>query len=398
MSNSNNTLSLPLSPISLKTETKFIGLSGLGLLIVFAGFFSFILPIGQALRWFFQAGILWLLAIYILVGRQLHLNRPQQLAPIYHNLGWANRLTIARGFLIAFSGGFIFLVDLSEKVLLIPALSYLAAAVIDRIDGYIARLTRHESLLGIKLDTEFDALGLLIAPLLAIWIGQIHWSYLAVSIAYYFFQIGILWRMKHEKPVYPLPLNMSRRAVAGFQMGFLAVVLWPILAPPATTIAGFAFMLPLLAGFVIDWFIVSGLIKLEKPVISGFFELTQKITQQIILPIFRLCIMSLLCLLLIRSNALSSNSEISLVTAIVPVSLLLSAVMIFLGILGRLLAIILSCLLCWFFLTYEMQNIDAILLALVIWVMQFGTGKFSLWLWDDRWVHRYDGANTEKSA
>lgn len=386
--------------LSLKSETTFIRKLGLSLLLVFSVLFSFAWPIWQSLQWFIQAGLLWLLVISIL-SKQLDLNRPSQQQAIYQDLGWANRLTIFRGFLIAFTGGFIFQIDISGKVLLIPALSYLIAAIIDRIDGYIARITRHESLLGIQLDTEFDALGLLVAPLLAVWIGQIHWSFLSVSVAYYLFQSGIDWRYRQQKPVYQLPLNMSRRAIAGFQMGFLAVVLWPILAPPATTVAGFAFMLPLLGGFVIDWLIVSGRINMEKPAISNYFNLSDKLSHQLLLPIFRVFIFVLLSFLLIKTNLLFSltspssvspiNDEITLSSAILLMSLLLSALMILLGILGRFFAIILSCLLCWFFLSYEMNSLDVILLILVIWVMQFGTGKFSLWLWDDIWVHRYDG-------
>lgn len=384
-----------ITPFSLKSETNFILILGLILLVVFTGFFYFIWPFWQALQWFIQAAILWLLSINMILNKHLDLNRPTLQQATYEDLGWANRLTLIRGFLIAFTGGFVFLIDLSEKVLLIPALSYLVAAIIDRIDGYIARITQHESLLGIKLDIEFDALGLLIAPLLAVWTGQIHWTYLSVSVAYYLFQGGLYWRNKQHKPVYLLPLNMSRRAIAGFQMGFLAVVLWPILAPPATTVAGFAFMLPLLGGFLIDWFIVSGRINLEKTTISRFFNLTDKATHQFILPIFRLCIFWFLCLLLIKTNSHSSLAslfnDITLSRAILLISLLLSALMVLLGILGRFFAIILSCLLCWFFLSYEMCSLEVILLTLVIWVMQFGTGKFSLWLWDDLWVHRYDG-------
>ena len=392
MLNSENTSKTNLS---LKSEANFIHFLGLSLLIVFTVVFCLIWPFWQALQWFMQAVILWLLATNIILNKHLDLNRASQQKAIYPDLGWANRLTLFRGFLIAFTGGFVFLLDRSEKILLIPALSYLIAAIIDRIDGYIARITKHESLLGIKLDIEFDALGLLIAPLLAVWTGQIHWSYLSVSVAYYLFQGGLYWRKKQQKPVYQLPLNMSRRAVAGFQMGFLAVVLWPILAPPATTVAGFAFMLPLLGGFLIDWFIVSGRINLNKPLVSSIFTLTEKATQQFILPIFRVCIFCFLCLLLIKTHAHSSLSSLinedSLPGAILLISLLFSALMILLGIIGRFFAIILSCLLCWLYLSYEMQGIDAILLTLVIWVMQFGTGKFSVWLWDDLWVHRYDG-------
>lgn len=379
-------------PSSLKPEINLIRNLGLVLVIVFTVLFSFIWPAWQALQWLIQAGLLWLLVTSI-INSQLDLNRPSQQQAIYDDLGWANRLTILRGFLVALTGGFIFLIDLSQNILLIPALSYLIAAVIDRVDGYIARLTRHESLLGIKLDTEFDALGLLIAPLLAVWLGQIHWSYLSVSLAYYLFQSGLYWRKRHQKPVYQLPLNMSRRAVAGFQMGFLAVVLWPILAPPATSVAGFAFMLPLLGGFIIDWLIVSGGINLETPEINRFFKLSNKVTHQVLLPIFRVIIFALLSLLIIKTHPLNVVlNDITLPKALLLMSMLLSALMILLGILGRFFAIILSCLLCWFFLSYDMHYFDTILLVLVIWIMQFGTGKFSLWLWDELWVHRYDGS------
>jgi CDP-diacylglycerol--glycerol-3-phosphate 3-phosphatidyltransferase len=65
--------------------------------------------------------------------------------------------------------------------------------------------------------------------------------------------------------------------------------------------------------------------------------------------------------------------------------------MILLGINGRFFAVILSCLLAWRFISFEMQLSDAVMLVFVIWVMQLGTGKYSLWLWDDNWVNRYDG-------
>jgi len=144
---------------------------------------------------------------------------------------------------------------------------------------------------------------------------------------------------------------------------------------------------------VIDWLIVSGRINMGKTAINNFFKLTENITHKFLLPTFRVFIFFLLCLALQKSNSFSLLiNEITLSKAILIISLLLSALMILLGILGRFFAIILSCLLCWFFLSYEMQIFDAILLILVIYVMQFGTGKFSLWLWDDLWVHRYDGA------
>ena len=382
----------PNSPSSLIRETLVVGYLGLALLVVFTGFFSNIWPPQETLQWLMQSGLIWLLLIYR-TTKLLDLNRPSKQQNHYPNLGWANRLTLIRGLLIAITGGFIFQNGLSDKILLIPALSYFFAAIIDRVDGYIARLTKHESLLGTALDIESDALGLLIAPLLAIRIGQIHWSYLSVSLAYYLFQLGLYSRSKNNKPVYQLPSNMSRRAVAGFQMGFLAVVLWPILAPPATIIAGIAFMIPLLIGFILDWFTISGRIKLDDPFTHKFLTNLSQAMQNVLLPTLRALIAILLCLSLLKINSFPFLSDnLNLINPVLLMSLLLSGTMILFGINGRFFAIILSCLLCWHFKTYNMETLDAVLLVSVIWVMQFGTGKYSLWIWDDRWVNRYDGA------
>ena len=84
--------------------------------------------------------------------------------------------------------------------------------------------------LGTELDTVYDAVGLLIAPVLAVTYGQLHWSYLLVSIAYYLFVIGIKLREFRGLRVIELPPNISRRAIAGFQMGFVAVVLLPCIS------------------------------------------------------------------------------------------------------------------------------------------------------------------------
>ena len=381
-------------PTSLKLETVAICYSGALLPILFAVFLLNLWSLQETLTWLIQTEFIWLLVTYR-VNKLLYLNRSSRQEEIYSKLGWANRLTLLRGFLIAITGGFIFQPNLNETVLLIPALSYFFAAIIDRVDGYIARLTMHESLLGTALDIESDALGLLIAPSLAIWIGQIHWSYLSVSLAYYLFQWGLYWRLKHNKPICQLPPNMSRRAIAGFQMGFLAVVLWPVLAPPATMIAGLAFMLPLLVGFIMDWLTLSGRIKIDDPLTKSLLHQLNKALHLVILPMLRVLIILLLCLILIRINyfsLLTVGDGFYHINSTLLIGLLFSGVMILFGVNGRFFAIILSCLLCWCFITYDIQVLDGVLLVSVIWVMQFGTGKFSLWVWDDNWVNRYDGA------
>ena len=117
-----------------------------------------------------------------------------------------------------------------------------------------------------------DALGLAVASLLAVGYGQVHPSYLLFGAAYYLFHGGLMCRERLGLPIFPLPLALHRRAWAGFQMGFLVVTLWPLFGPPVTSLAGFAFMLPALIGFFIDWFTVSGLINRDSEAVDCFFR------------------------------------------------------------------------------------------------------------------------------
>jgi CDP-diacylglycerol--glycerol-3-phosphate 3-phosphatidyltransferase len=120
------------------------------------------------------------------------------------------------------------------------------------------RSNRQTTELGKELDTTLDAMGLVIAPLLAVLYGKLFASYLLVSVAYYLFQWGLLWRRRFDKPVYPLPPSRLRRQLAGYQMGLVATVLWPPLPALLTRPVGILFMLPMLYGFIRDWLVVSG--------------------------------------------------------------------------------------------------------------------------------------------
>ena len=113
------------------------------------------------------------------------------------------------------------------------------------------------TLLGTQLDTSFDALGLLIAPLVAVGYGKLHPTYLLVSVAYYLFMWGLYWRRSHGLPVLPLRPSNMRRVLAGMQMGLCATALWPLINATLSQVVGVVFMLPLLAGFWRDWLDVS---------------------------------------------------------------------------------------------------------------------------------------------
>ena len=286
---------------SYKKEISLIYLSA----IVFFFFLSLGIADVQgrpySIQWLIQA-LGFLVIVFYQTVKRLNKNRLNIISPLYPSLGWGNRFTIIRGIMIAALAGFMFQPWPGSYLVWIPGTIYVIASIIDRIDGYLARITCMQSQLGTELDTVYDAIGLFVAPVLAVSYGQLHWSYLLVSIAYYLFVIGIKLRNYQGLRVIELPPNISRRTIAGFQMGFVAVVLLPIFHPPITQIAGMAFMVPLLLGFIIDWLIVRGTITAG----TGLSELLDKfglLGFNILLPALRILVVCLTIHLYITTNS-----------------------------------------------------------------------------------------------
>lgn len=197
----------------------------------------------------YQLGLLW---------RGLEDNHRRGEASLLPTLGAGNVLTMLRGLLLGLLAGFLLVPWPSGGLAWLPALLYTLAIVADYLDGYLARITHHTTVLGETLDIEFDALGILIATSLAVHYGQLPWWYLLLGLSRYLFLFGIWWRRRRGKPVYDLPPSIHRRIIAGFQMGFNSVMLWPLVYPPATTLAGVVFAVPFMASFIRDWLVVSG--------------------------------------------------------------------------------------------------------------------------------------------
>jgi len=363
----------------LYRELRVITLSGWVMLLVASVLLGTLWRWNTALQWIVQAGLFWILVIQQTTTR-IELNRPGPALHLYQNIGWANRLTILRGYLVAATGGFLFQDWPAAPLMWLPGILYMTAAIIDRLDGYVARKSGHTSMLGVELDTVIDAMGLAIAPLLAVWYGQIHWSYLLFSCAWYLFQWGIYYRRQHGLPVYTLPPDISRRAWAGFQMGFIAVVLLPVFKPPATIVAGVAFMVPVLAGFMIDWLIVSGRIDRQRPGTEIFFNRIEYFSLTVFQPALRVVL------------AITMIFTVQQPVSLLEYGLLSVAILILAGIAGRISALVLVLLLGWHFLTHTFDLTGFILILSTVWVMQLGTGRYSLWLRDEDWVNRYDGA------
>tara|TARA_B110000858_G_scaffold198281_1_gene263718 strand:+ start:23226 stop:24398 length:1173 start_codon:yes stop_codon:yes gene_type:complete len=343
-----------------------------------------------ALQWLMQAVIIWAFLCYQ-TRQRLPLNRPDPEAPLYKDLGWANRLTLLRAWLIAAVAGFLFQAWPEGPALAwLPGILYLLAAVLDRVDGFVARRSGQSSLLGVELDTLSDALGLAIASLLAFGYGQVHWSYLLMGIAYYLFHAGILWRNSRGLAVYPLPPALHRRTWAGFQMGFLAVVLWPMVYPPLSTLAGFAFMLPAVLGFLIDWLIVSGRINREDKTVDRRFAQLTHFSQALLQPALRIVVVVTLAMSLLQSGL--PPLSVGWMNNIMIAGFILAALMIILGIAGRYFSLILVSLLGWYYMSNPLLPVDYILFCSVVWLLLLGTGRFSLWTEDDHWLNGYDGA------
>jgi CDP-diacylglycerol---glycerol-3-phosphate 3-phosphatidyltransferase len=335
----------------------------------------------NALQWLLIVDGLWIFVCWQL-WRRVELNRASEDAPLYPSLGWANRLTLLRGGLIALTGGFLFQPQAVGLMAWIPGVLYCIAAILDRMDGYVARRSKHTSLLGNELDTVYDALGLLVAPLLAVGYGKLHWSFLLVSAAYYVFIWGLYWRHTHNLPVYPLMPSMLRRTLAGFQMGFVAFILLPCFHAPLTMTIGVAFMLPILIGFIVDWLVVSGRIQ-SNTTNTQFFNRLAQISHSIFQPLLRVLLFIAILFFAFSDNFLSSIWATP--------GLVLIAGAALLGLAGRVSALILLVLVT--FLQGDGQ-VDVIVTAIIfssVWLMLLGTGRFSLWQWDDRWVNRRDG-------
>ncbi len=237
---------------------------GLCCLILLGGFLVFNLgrPRSNPCQWILQSTVI-MVYVLALLRYGLDWNYHPHQKNLRPTLGYGTWLTIIRGALIAVLAGYLFQPWPQAKFLpgrlsWVPGLLYIAASILDYSDGRVARACRHETRLGEFLDINLDALGLLIAPLVAVWYGQLPPAYLSVGFAYYLYMAGIRLRIRLSKPVNKPGPWRGAKLIAGIQMGFVGIALLPILGPPVTTLTAYIVMLPLLAGFTRDWMIVCG--------------------------------------------------------------------------------------------------------------------------------------------
>ncbi len=351
-------------------------------------------------RWALLAVPLLVYGLWVL-WRGLPLNHRVGETAVLPTLGLGNALTLYRGLTLALLSGFLFSSWPTGWLAWLPMLLYTSASVVDYLDGYAARVTNHATALGAQLDMEFDGLGLLLITLLAVGYGQLPLWYLPLGLARYLFLLGLWWRQRRNLPLHEMPPSVHRRIFAGFQMGFMSVVLWPIVPPMGATIAGTLFAAATAVSFLRDWLVVSG--RLDPASVS--YKRWQRriiwLTRQVLPPILRGVLVGT-AVFLLRSfsfpptmwQALLADWHLPLPGMLATVAWVLfvaGTALIGLGVLGRLFSLLLIFPIAFDFITQGANGLNSAALVCVITLLLLGTGAFSLWRPEEYFMTRRFG-------
>lgn len=351
----------------------------------------------HANRWLLFSGITLLFGLRI-IWNGLEENRRQGEGMLLTTLGWGNWLSIMRGLAICFVAGFLFSPWPQGGLGWIPVLLYTTADIADYFDGFIARRTNHATLLGERLDMEFDGLGMFIVSILGVWYGQLPWWYLLLGSARFFFLAGLWWRERQGLPIYELHPSVHRRLFAGFQMGFMSAVLWPIIPAAVTTIAGTLFAIPTALGFLRDWLVVSGRLDVG----NGRY---QKIQRWLVWFTRRWLPLALRLLLLICMSILFSTLTnwitplpwkqllqswgvpiAGLITTLLGITGLLGTALLLTGTMGRLFSLLMVFPIGFDIASQGLTWANGTALGCVVCLMLLGTGFGSLWQPEEKFV------------
>lgn len=348
----------------------------------------------EAAAW--AAGAAALLAYQLaFLWPRLRLNTRAAGGDLLPTLGPGNALTLARGQLIALLGGFLLLARPPGLLAWAPAALYTLADLADYFDGYLARRAGHATRLGEALDVEFDALGLLLAISLAVRYGALTAWFLPIGLARYAF-LAMLWLLPRlGRAPRPLPPSRSRRPIAGLTMGFTTAVLWPIVAPPASTLAGAIFALPFAASFTRDGLVVAGLLDPDSHTYRIWRARLRAILLHWLPPLVRLAALTVSAAPLARAGlglqALISGGPFEHWGIPFAWTEFACLLLILLGAAGRLAAFVrlfpLGLSIAWG--AADVERLAALGLTLAILIL--GTGAVSPWKPEERWFGRRAG-------
>jgi CDP-diacylglycerol--glycerol-3-phosphate 3-phosphatidyltransferase len=357
-----------------------------------------------ATRWL---GLATLIAGFSLAFLKRNLSRNRAIAggSPHADFGAGTLATLLRGLLLAAAAGFLFSPRPSGGLAWAPAILFATAELLDYLDGYLARQSGRQSELGEAFDLGLDNLGMLIGSALAVWYRVLPWPFLVIGFAGLLFQLGRWAQRRSGREVRELPPSRSRRPIAGLMMGFLSAMLWPIVGPPATTLAGLFFLAPFLASFARDWLVVSGLVD---PTSEGYRR-ARSLARTVLLrwvpvPARAVMVLSLVAGVSTNAGRLSARAMLfqqaglpfgERTVGLFLILEVLGALLIGLGIAGRAAAFVLLFPVGFTIVAVGLTDGSAVLLSGVLTVVILGTGAFSLWQPEDRIFTRRLGGPTE---
>jgi phosphatidylglycerophosphate synthase len=162
--------------------------------------------------------------------------------------GPANQITLVRAVLVA--GLAVHLLQpatpvAASRIVIIA----IVAALLDGLDGWVARRTRTVSAFGSRFDMETDAALILVLAILAWRYGKAGpWVLLSGLLRYIFVAAG--WRRPWMQG--PLAATLRGKIVCVVQIVALIVAMAPTIAPPASSLVAAVGLLALCYSFFVD--------------------------------------------------------------------------------------------------------------------------------------------------
>ncbi|MGC3875236.1 CDP-alcohol phosphatidyltransferase family protein [Halomonas sp. GXIMD04776] len=164
-------------------------------------------------------------------------------------LGWANRVTLLRGMLVAILAGAIIFPDFMSRHPDVMATLAFGALLLDGVDGWIARLTRSATAFGARFDMELDAFFILVLCLALIVLDKVGpWVLLIGLMRYGFILGGRVWPWLTRE----LPRSQRRKIICVWQALSLLCGLLPLTSSTmASSITALSLLL-LSLSFLVD--------------------------------------------------------------------------------------------------------------------------------------------------
>ncbi len=341
-------------------------------------------PDFSARRWL-MISALTVAAVFWFLRRVLHQNHAPDRQDLYPDLGPANRLTIYRGLAYAWMAGFLLLPRPGGFLDWLPAILYVCASIADVFDGFLARKSGRVTRLGETLDMEFDGFGVLVASALAVQYGQLPLVFLLVAFARPLFVWGMLWRTRQGLPNHPMTDSDQRRIIAGLLMIFLSTVLWPIFEPPVTYAVGAVFGSAVALSFLRDWLVTIGWLRPALPAYT-LWRTRLKLWAFVWTPVLLRIAIALLVALVV-STLLASGTALpeSLSWPVAAVAAAAGLTALF-GIGARTSAGIVNAVAYLYYIFGGQSWIGLTLLVLSSLLLVLGSGYFTLWVPEERWL------------